>query len=138
VRALSKVVLLAAGTAGIACGRLSDILALQRTLVHQFHTDAISVNVNNGTVLTVLFTSSDAAMLAGPDKAAFARQVAEYVRDHYRDYAGLDRITVGFAQRRRAGPVTLGSTTESYSFTTMELGAPRDTTEGNKPTKVAA
>ena len=128
MRAITKLVLLAAGTVGAGCGHFTDALSLQRTLVHQFHTDAISVNVSDGTVLTVRFTNSDAVMLAGPDRAAFSRQVAEYVRDHYRDYGSLSRITVGFARVHKAGPVILNDTTESYSFNTADLGAPRDTT----------
>lgn len=100
------------------CGRVSDVLALQRTLVHEYHTDAIAVNVDSGSVLTIAFTSSDATMLAGADRAAFARQVAESVRDHFRTYAHLQRITVEFPQTSHAN--------QSYSFTRLQLGAPRN------------
>lgn len=111
------VLLLAVG-GGLGCGRGTAILALQRSLVHQFHTDAISVTVSTGADLAVLFTSSDAAVMAGPDRPAFARQVAEYVRDHYAGYAALSRIDVVFTRTAQR---------DSYGFTTTELGSSRET-----------
>lgn len=114
---MRRVALVAAWATLAGCGRLSDALALQRTLVHEYHTDAIAVNVDSGAVMTIAFTSSDAAMLAGADRAVFARQVAETVRDHYRAYADLRRITVEFAGTSHVN--------QSYSFTPLQLGAPR-------------
>jgi hypothetical protein len=125
MRSVGKGALLAAAIGALACGALKDMLALQRGLSHEFGTDAISVNVNNGAVLTVLFTNSDAATLASPDRAAFARRVAEYVRDHYAEYGGLARINVGFSRVRQTGVVTVTNNDVPYSFTTQELGAPR-------------
>ncbi len=83
VRKLARALLPAAMIAALACGEFGDMLALQRGLVHQFGMDAVSINVNNGNALTVTFTNSQAATLPDPDRAAFARRVAEFVRDHY-------------------------------------------------------
>jgi hypothetical protein len=113
---MRRIVFVAAWATLAGCGRVSDDLALQRTLVHEYHTDAIAVNVDRGSVLTITFTSSDATMLAGADRAAFARQVAQTVRDHYRAYANLQRITVEFPHTSHAN--------QSYSFTRLQLGAP--------------
>lgn len=131
MRTLVKIVLVVFASVGVhGCGQLGDILALRRGLVHEFGTDAISVNVDTRAVLTVLFTNADTATLVGPDPVAFGRRVAEYVRDHYRGYRSLDRVKVGFGQSRRTGGVTMSSTRVIYSFTTAQLGAPRDTTQG--------
>ena len=59
-------------------------------------------------------------MLAGADRAGFARQVAETARDHYRAYANLQRITVEFPGTSHAN--------QSYSFTRLQLGSPRTPT----------
>lgn len=135
LRTLTKAILIAGPVALLGCGqprRAGDLLSLERALVHDFHTDAISVDEQHGaippaapaTVLIVSFTSSDAVTLAGPDRAGFSRQVADYVRDHYAGYAGLDRISVRFARVPRAGAPVPGDSGESYSFTPTQLVAP--------------
>ena len=124
--------------AALACGEFGDMLALQRGLVHQFGMDAVSINVNNGNVLTVTFTNSQAATLPDPDRAAFACRVAEFVRDHYREYPSLARVNVGFARVSSVGLVTISHTDVPYSFTTADLGTPRDTTESANKRKAAA
>jgi hypothetical protein len=135
MRASTRPLLIAAATVVLACGQHrqgTDLLSLERALVHNFHTDAISVREQHSSippslpaiVLTVAFTSSDAVMLAGADRAAFSKHVAEYVRDHYSAYPSLDRIDVRFGELPRAGSPPPPDTTQSYSFTRAELGAP--------------
>ena len=135
MRTLSRLALLASAVVGAACAqhrRSNDLLSLERALVQDFHTDAIAVSEQHSSIapavptvaLTIAFTSSDAVALAGPDRGAFSRQVADYVRDHYAAYGSLNRIIVRFAQLPRAGSPTPADTTEAYFFTPAELGAP--------------
>src|SRR5258708_12936260 len=114
--------------AALACGEFGDMLALQRGLVHQFGMDAVSINVNNGNALTVTFTNSQPATLPDPDRAAFARRVAEFARDHYREYSSLLRVNVGFARVSSAGLVTISHTDVPHSFPPPHLAPPPDTT----------
>ena len=58
-------------------------------------------------------------------KAAFARQVAEFIRDHYSHYSSLEMVNVGFSKVSKTGPVTVTSGEATYQFTTQDLGAPR-------------
>src|SRR5438552_1295893 len=58
------------------------------------------------------------------EQSAFARRVAEYVRDHYAHYDQLQSIQVGFASVKGVG-ITVSSTRIPYRFTPSELGPPR-------------
>lgn len=103
---------------------------LQTRLAREFNTPATSVNIMNGVVLTVVLQDAEAASLPDSDRTAFARRVAEFVRDHYRGYARLHTVNVGFATAERTGPRATTATETPYSFATAELGpapAPADT-----------
>jgi CRISPR/Cas system CMR-associated protein Cmr5 small subunit len=110
----------------LACGELKDLFALQQGLAAEFKTPAISVNINNGSHLTVTFTNSKVGELSDSDRAIVARQAAEFVRDHYHDYATLEDVSVGFARSRTAGPITYTNNQVPYSFATTDLGQPHD------------
>lgn len=109
--------------AALGCADLKDIITLQRGLSHEFQTSAISINLNNSRYLTVTFTNSPTADLPEPEQAAFARRVAEYVRDHYARYEQLQSIQVGFSSVKGVG-ITFTSTRIPYRFTPSELGPP--------------
>ena len=83
------------------------------------------MNLNNSAYLTVTFSNSTAADLPEVERAAFARRVAEYVRDHYAAYDKLQSIQVGFSSVRGGGVVHVTSTQIPYRFTPSELGAPK-------------
>jgi hypothetical protein len=93
-------------------------------LAREFQTSAISVNINNSVHLTVMFSNSPAADLPDVEQAAFARRVAEYVRDHYTSYRRLQTISIGFATVRGVGAVRFTRSRVPYRFTPQELGPP--------------
>ena len=105
------------------CADLKDILSLQQGLAREFQTSAISVNLNNSAYLTVVFSNSPVADSSDAAQSAFARRVAEYVRDHYPHYDQLQSIQVGFASMKGVG-ITFTSTRIPYQFTPSELGMP--------------
>ena len=119
MRVLRVALLLAA----IGCADLKDIFSLQRGLSREFQTNAISINLNNSTDLTVSFTNAPVADSAETARAAFARRVGEFVRDHYPHYDRLQRITVAFSTSSSAGPVRFTRTEAPYRFTHADLGA---------------
>ena len=103
---------------------MKAILSLQRGLAREFQTSGIGVNLNNSAYLTVTFTNSPVAEASETDQAAFARRVAEYVRDHYARYAQLQSTRVGFSTVKGIG-VRFTSTRIPYQFTPSELGPPQ-------------
>lgn len=107
-----------------ACADLKDLLSLQQGLVQEFQTSAINVNVSNTAYLTVVFSNSANADLPETERAAFARRVAEYVRDHYAHYDQLQNISVGFASVKGAAGFHVTNTQVPYQFTPADLGAP--------------
>ena len=112
------------------CHFFAQLLSLQKELGTRYHATSVSINVNsgsNGTVMTVLFGDSAQTALADSDRAVFARDVAEYVRDHYPDYPTLTSITVGFTSTRDFGVVHVTRNQAPYSFSRDELGPARDT-----------
>ena len=120
-----------------ACADLKDIISLQRDLAREFETPAIGVNINNSVHLTITFSNSPAAVLPDAEQAAFARRVAEYVRDHYVGYDRLQTISVGFATVKGGGPVRFTTTRVPYRFSPDQLGPPRRVKE-RIPAKAAA
>ncbi len=116
----------------LGCADLKDIFSLQRDLSHEFQTSAINVTINNSAYLTIVFTNSPVADLSEPEQSAFARRVAEYVRDHYARYDQLRSIDVGFASVKGVG-VTFTRTRIPYRFTPGELGPPQRPKEGIAP-----
>lgn len=122
-------------TGALGCADLKDLLSLQRDLSRGFPGSAINVNVSNSAYLTIVFSNSPEAALPEPEQAAFARRVAEFVRDHYARYDQLQSIQVGFASVKGVG-VTFRSTRIPYRFTPSELGPPQRPKEASAP-KVA-
>lgn len=113
----------------IGCADLKDIFSLQRGLSREFHTNAVSVNLNNSAYLTITFGNVPVADSAESARAAFARRVGEYVRDHYGHYERLQSVAVGFSSSSSAGPVRFTSSEVPYRFTAAELGAPVTTSK---------
>ena len=125
-------------TSTSACADLKEMMSLQQGLAQEFHTPAINLNLNTSRTLTVVFANSPYADLQSGEQSAFARRVAEYVRDHYAGYARLQRITVGFATVRGGGGMQFSTSRLPYTFTPQDLGAPRPESKPTKPVKAAA
>ena len=108
---------------------LVNLQSLQQGLVATFNEPNTNVNVNNST-LTVTFVNSQYAKLPETTRAALGRQVAEYVRDHYADYARITEVCVGFQSSVSAGVLNASKTEVPYVYTAAELGAPPAMTAG--------
>jgi len=123
MRSIARVGLLL-GLTAIACADLRDIMSLQQGLSKEFPNNAIGVNVNNEAYLTVTFTNSPAAQLPDSEQALLARHVAEFVRDHYAEYARLQEINVGFSTVTGSGSFHFTRTNVPYHFTPKDLASP--------------
>lgn len=61
------------------------------------------------------------ALAQGLQREAFARRVAEYVRDNYPSFQQLEQISVGFEAVRKVGPVSTRNRETAYVFNREEL-----------------
>ena len=102
-------------------GLLQDLQTLQTSLIRTFREPNVSVNVNNTHYMTVIFVNSSHADQSGERRAAFARTVAEYVRDHYPRYSELASIAVGFQRQSGVAGFSVSSQEVPYQFTVAEL-----------------
>jgi hypothetical protein len=108
----------------VACAEMGGMLSLQQQLAREFGSPQVSVNLNNKRYLTVVFQNSPLGELDSLDQAKAARLVAEFVRDHYVAYDSLQMVSVGFATRRGAGPISVTNSRVPYSYRTSDLGPP--------------
>jgi hypothetical protein len=74
--------------------------------------------------LVVMFPSSPFADRTDAERRGTARKVADYVRDHYPGYKGIDKVTVAFLTPKETVAETLKHVGASYTFTRAQLGPP--------------
>lgn len=98
------------------------MVRLQQELSHTFAATQVQLNVAPNE-LTVVLENSPLGELDSLARAKAAREVAEFVRDHYLGYAALKTVRVGFGVRTGL----LARTRSTYVFETSALGAPRTT-----------
>jgi hypothetical protein len=104
------------------CADLQDLRTLASDIGRDFGTANVNIGLNNRVNLTVTFTDLNPAVVPDTAHPAFARRVAEYVRDHYPGYGRLHTVRVAFADQMGAGPVRVTRGTATYEFTPAQLG----------------
>ena len=105
---LSRTAILSVAALGCTMvGELKGLVTLQRRLAAEYHTNAISVNINNAVHLTVTFANSPMGQLPEDEREGAARGVATFVLGHYPRADTLRTITVAFSSRTSAGPLTI-------------------------------
>lgn len=125
----SFIALLAALTLLPACqgledmkGLLVDLQGLQQGLIRELDEPGVNVNATND-MLSVVLVNSKLAALPEPERERLARRIAEFVRAHYKRYATLSAISVGFKTSTGGMGLTVSSTNVPYLFRTADLGA---------------
>lgn len=122
---LGAALLLTAGCFGFdgdAGKFFADMLSLQQGIVQQFGDSNIGINRSTSGQLTVTFTNSHLAALPDSAQAVEARQVAEYVRDHYPEYGGLTQVSIALRSQQGGGGFSVSTSNVPYAWTTAELG----------------
>ena len=121
MRYAASALLLALALAVGGCEMMRDVFSLQAGLMREFDTRSISTNLTSDTLFTVTLHNSALGALPEPARSEKAREVAVYVRDHYKGYGELKRVSVAFAQRDGAGVASM-TTSEAYTFYPADLG----------------
>jgi hypothetical protein len=119
---IRPVLLLALVLSVAACRDVAQLMALSAGIGTHFEVKDVSSNLNNHTHLTVVFDNSPVADEPEPVRAAMARKVAEYVRDHYASYSRLEQVTIEFNEGSAGSGFTGSRQVGSYSYTPAELG----------------
>jgi hypothetical protein len=100
---------------------MSGLAALQSELVEEYGTQSIKVSVENHNHLTVTFMNSELDDLPKSTRSEKAREIALFIRDHYRGYDKLSEIDVVFARGGRRGPVTYTRSQAPFTFKRSDL-----------------
>jgi len=98
---------------------------LSNELSERYGTAIVGARDSLANALVVAFPSSPFADRVDAERRGTARKVAEYVRDHYPAYKGIDKVTVEFLTKKEMVADTLRHIGASYTFTRAELGPPR-------------
>ncbi|HYJ79296.1 MAG TPA: hypothetical protein VEW03_06835 [Longimicrobiaceae bacterium] len=118
---LVPLLLLGIGLATASCRDLAQLVVLSAGIGREFHVTGISSNLS-GSHLTIVFENSRFAADPEPVRAATAREVAEYVRDHYPGYPELQQVTIQFGSGGSSGGFSSSLQAEGYTFTPADLG----------------
>ena len=99
--------------------QIGELAGIQMIIAKKFDEPGAAC-APDGNSVVVMFKNSKRENLPDEERRAFARQVAETVRDHYSGYAKTETIEIAFA-KGGLKPEIIG---EPYSFTPAELGPP--------------
>jgi hypothetical protein len=105
-----------------ACGEMSGLIAFQNEFRSHFQLNAVDVQRSNAE-LALTVGDERFRTITDAERAAAARRMAEYVRDHYEGYPRVDAVTLRFAHTRRVAIATT-TTTRVHRFTRADLGPP--------------
>ena len=108
------------GCAGQDSQAAVDLIPLQVQLVSEYRGSAIAVALQDGNTLSATVAGDSDWSLAGAQRAEQARQIAEFVRGHYRSIGRMDRVRVAF-EIRHDGSVVDTSASIAYAFARGEL-----------------
>jgi hypothetical protein len=100
------------------------MLTLQRDLAARFHEPGVSIKWT-ATELRITFVNSRIARLPEGERAATARRVGEFVRDHFARYGELRMIVVGFQSVADYTVVSYSEEQGSYRFSPEDLAQER-------------
>ncbi len=106
-----------------ACG--GDERSLEQALGKVYGEVFATFDTGDQRTLRVTFLSSPFAERPDAERRVTARKVAEYVRDHYLPYKGLDKVAVEFMSKKEMAADSLRHAAAGYTFTRAELGPPR-------------
>ncbi len=97
------------------------MLSLQSGLSARFPSENVAVTLYPPSALTVEFRSHPASE---QERKQLALQAAEFVRDHYAEYARLQVVDVSFDSVANTGPFSVARSRVVYRFARRSLGEP--------------
>jgi hypothetical protein len=108
---------------------MAEMVAFQNRFRAHFELNTIRAERAGGE-LTLTIGDERFRSVLEAEREATAREMAEYVRDGYAGYPGLDAVIIRFSHTRMAAVVTTTST-RVHSFSTADLGPPGAAGERN-------
>lgn len=108
------------GCAGEDSQAIVDLVPLQVQLVSEYRGSAIAVALQDGNTLGVTVADDSSWSLASDQRVEQAREIAEFVCEHYRSIGKIDRVRVAF-ETGQDGSVVDTSGSVAYTFARGEL-----------------
>jgi hypothetical protein len=105
-----------------SCGELTGLIAFQQEFRARFELNSVEVQ-RSGAELAVTVGDRRFQDAGDEERAAAAREMAEYVRDRYEGYPRLEVVVIRFSHTRRLAVATMSSA-RVHRFPTAELGPP--------------
>lgn len=118
LRLLMLVSISAAGSF-LGCQVLRDLSEVQVSLSRKYQTD-VRVNLTNAD-LAIVLPEKAALGLRSEARLQFAREIAAFAYENYRQRAALRSVSVVFESRSQAGPVRIAASSNAYRFETERL-----------------
>jgi hypothetical protein len=107
-------------TLSISCAQLKDLASLRSLLIEQFKQKNVEVKIVNGRALHIGFIYSEFGELEPDLKKTKTKEIANFVKSHYRIMEGIDRISIAFVKNNDL--VILNSnSTENFVFQKSQL-----------------
>jgi hypothetical protein len=115
--------LLLAGCSGADVQGVVDLVPLQRELAAEYGESSMRVELHNGSTLGVTLVYPSLADVAWGQRAEQAREIAEFVCEHYPSMDRIDQVRIGFEVHQGGGIVdTTGSTAFVFAAGDLECG----------------
>ena len=105
----------------VLLGACIDDGGLAAALSKDYGRARVRYGTGDQSALVVTFPTSPFAERADAERRRTALKVAEYVRDHYPRYKGLDKVVVEFMTKKEVAADTLQHVAATYTFTRAEL-----------------
>ena len=102
-------------------GQIGELAGIQMIINKQFEEPGAAVAPAEDKSVVIVLRNSKKDGLPDEERKAYAKQIAEVIRDSYSGYGQLNDVQVVFMNGGALKPTPSGN---PYIFTTAELGAP--------------
>jgi hypothetical protein len=109
-----------AGCSGEVMKSLEDMQQLSQDLSREYNVATPSINLHDGHVLSVTLVNTPYNTLSDQEKKQKTREIALFVKKHYRGIEVVDTIVINLETNRGIGFISANSGM-SYPFKTAEL-----------------
>ena len=103
-------------------GSMSDIADLRSQLMTTYSLQEVEILIVNGHILRVSLTNSPFNALAASQQEAKAKEIAQFVKDHYARIKTVDTIQINLVQHTQVG-IIYSNRFRTFNFDPATLSA---------------
>ncbi len=101
-------------------GSLRDMADLRSQLMTTYSIQTVEVRTVNGHILSISLTNSAFNNLASSEQEAKAKEVAQFVKDHYAEIKTIDTIQINLIEHTQVG-IVYSNRFRTYNFDAATL-----------------